>query len=435
MDHQGAAHVSDTTDEQDRRFASIRQRLAASRDRDATLMVIGELRALAEEGHAEANVWLGNCYQFSMAVAADFEEAGRLYEIGRAAGSAAGAYRLGDLHAGALIPDADPVRARALFREAAQRGNHAGACQLAYLLTRGIGGEPAPAEATEVLERTAQDGSPRAMLALAERYARGDTVGADPGAAMHWAGRAAERNYPLAEEFYHQLAAAGHQLSPEVAPVSPDDAAHAPLVPTLETYNEAPRIQGVRDLLGVADRAHMIAMAAPLIRPSRVVRPMATGPGAEARHPARSSGDMGFHRGFADITIRSYVQDAARVAGREASHGEPLVILKYGAGDEYTPHFDFFDGDFSQELANGGQRTTTVLCYLNHVARGGSTEFPVLGVDVPPLPGTGVIFDNVDADGVPDKRSLHAGRPVIEGWKWMATLWFRQDEVPYGSAA
>jgi hypothetical protein len=37
-----------------------------------------------------------------------------------------------------------------------------------------------------------------------------------------------------------------------------------------------------------------------------------------------------------------------------------------------------------------------------------------------------VIFDNLAPDGQPDPRTLHAGLPVREGEKWLATLWLRE---------
>jgi prolyl 4-hydroxylase len=40
-----------------------------------------------------------------------------------------------------------------------------------------------------------------------------------------------------------------------------------------------------------------------------------------------------------------------------------------------------------------------------------------------------LMFENVAADGRPDRRSRHAGRPVLSGTKWLATRWIRS--APY----
>ena len=57
---------------------------------------------------------------------------------------------------------------------------------------------------------------------------------------------------------------------------------------------------------------------------------------------------------------------------------------------------------------------------------GGGTDFPRHGVVVTPEVGTAVMFDNVLADGRPDEDTLHAGLPVLEGEKWVATKWLRE---------
>jgi prolyl 4-hydroxylase len=409
------------------RFERVRGALASTSDADLARRHFDELEALASDGHAEAMVWCGTCYQFGMVTTADVEAAHAWYRRGREAGAAAAAFRLGDLHAGGHIADADLATARELFREA-MRGDHlAAACQLAYLLDQGLGGEAAPAEATEILDRSAQAGSLQAQLALAERLARGDTVDRDPAAAMFWAGRAATQRYPLAADLYRQLGRDGAGPATSVPEIHADDARAGLLAPSSRELIADPQVSVISDLMSIAERAHLIRLAAPMIRPSRVVRQSGDEGGT---NPARSSGDMVFRGAFPDVVVRAYVRRVARLAGLPVSHCEPLVVLHYGVGDEYTPHFDFFDDRYTQELSRGGQRIRTVLGYLNTVTAGGATGFPMLGREVPAVGGAGLMFDNVSADGAPDTRSLHAGRPVEEGQKWTATLWFREHDFP-----
>ena len=54
------------------------------------------------------------------------------------------------------------------------------------------------------------------------------------------------------------------------------------------------------------------------------------------------------------------------------------------------------------------------------------TEFPELGIRVFPLPGSGVLFGNLTPEGQRHPLSLHAGLPVLQGEKWIATQWIRQ---------
>ena len=57
-----------------------------------------------------------------------------------------------------------------------------------------------------------------------------------------------------------------------------------------------------------------------------------------------------------------------------SDNGEPIQILRYENGQQYVPHFDFFQDPVN--VAAGGHRIATVLMYLSNVERGGETVFP-----------------------------------------------------------
>jgi prolyl 4-hydroxylase len=408
------------------RFERARDAIVAAGDTTIAKEQMAELEAIAEAGHAEAIIWCGVCYQFGMMVPSDVTAARHWFELGHASDIAAATFRLGDLHAGGHIQDADATTARSLFSRAIEGGNQVAACQLTFLMDHGIGGDVDRAEATAILDRSAREGFPAAQLALAERLSRGDTMATDPSAAMFWAGHAATKRYPLAADLYQSLAAAGHQPLSKVPELAIDGSLGEPLTTSTRELIDQPHVMSVSGLASISERAHLIRLAAPLIRPSRVVRSV----GGAAQDRARTSGDMICQDAFCDVVIQSLVQRIAGLAGLPPSRAEPLVVLRYGEGDEYTPHFDYFDGEYTDELANGGQRVRTALGYLNTVTEGGATGFPMLGLEVPARGGHGVIFDNVRDDGTPDSRSLHAGRPIVRGQKWTATLWFREEDFP-----
>ena len=72
-------------------------------------------------------------------------------------------------------------------------------------------------------------------------------------------------------------------------------------------------------------------------------------------------------------------------------------------------HFDAFDlsnDDGRRFASNGGQRTVTILVYLNDVERGGHTSFPALNLDVKPQKGMALIFFPATVDGLLDKYAL-----------------------------
>lgn len=121
-------------------------------------------------------------------------------------------------------------------------------------------------------------------------------------------------------------------------------------------------------------------------------------------------------------------QRLAGLLGVPVNHGEGLQILHYLPGQEYEPHFDWFDPEqpgFGTITALGGQRIASVVMYLNTPERGGGTAFPEIGLTVTARRGSAVYFAYEGGD----RSSLHAGLPVLRGEKWIATKWLR--ERPY----
>jgi prolyl 4-hydroxylase len=121
-------------------------------------------------------------------------------------------------------------------------------------------------------------------------------------------------------------------------------------------------------------------------------------------------------------------QRLAALLGVPVNHGEGLQILHYLPGQEYEPHFDWFDPEqpgYDAITAAGGQRIASVVMYLNTPALGGGTAFPEISLTVTARRGSAVYFAYESGD----LGSLHAGLPVRRGEKWIATKWLR--ERPY----
>jgi hypothetical protein len=72
----------------------------------------------------------------------------------------------------------------------------------------------------------------------------------------------------------------------------------------------------------------------------------------------------------------------------------------------------------------------TVLVYLNDELEGGETEFLRLGLSHRGRKGDALMFRNVDAQGRPDSRTLHAGRPPTQGEKWVLSVWILDRATP-----
>ncbi len=148
--------------------------------------------------------------------------------------------------------------------------------------------------------------------------------------------------------------------------------------------------------------------------------------GGEEENADRTSQGMFFQRGETALIDR-IEQRLARLLNWPVENGEGLQILRYGPGTEYKPHYDYFDPaapGTASIVRRGGQRVATVVMYLNDPTAGGATVFPDVQFECLPVRGNAVFFNYSRPD--PSSRSLHAGAPVLQGEKWIATKWLRE---------
>ncbi|MCP3734807.1 2OG-Fe(II) oxygenase [Sphingomonas sp. RP10(2022)] len=109
--------------------------------------------------------------------------------------------------------------------------------------------------------------------------------------------------------------------------------------------------------------------------------------------------------------------------------GEPIQGQRYAQGQEFKLHTDFFEANHPDTLTNAtrcGQRTWTAMIYLNEPEAGGETFFHYLDHDFVPQTGTMLCWNNRDAEGKANPFTLHQGKPVIAGTKYIVTKWFRE---------
>lgn len=173
---------------------------------------------------------------------------------------------------------------------------------------------------------------------------------------------------------------------------------------------------------------HLIRLAQSKLMPSLTVDPKT---GANIQIQDRSSWLTYLTLGQ-DAIVQDIEARIAQLVQLPADHGEGLQILRYQPGQEYKPHFDYFDPTLAgshKALAKGGQRVATALLYLSDVEAGGETYFPEINLKVTPGQGDLLLFYNLFANGQPDPKTLHASLPVITGEKWVSTKWIRQQ--PY----
>lgn len=155
---------------------------------------------------------------------------------------------------------------------------------------------------------------------------------------------------------------------------------------------------------------------------------VADGDGSMQLHVHRTSSGAMLQRGETELIIRVEVR-LAMLANWPVDRGEGMQVLRYEPGHEYRSHFDWFDADAAgprRHMERGGQRLGTFVLYLSDVEQGGGTTFPAVGLEVQPQKGGGVFFINTDATLAPDRRTLHAGSPVVKGVKFVANKWLRE---------
>lgn len=119
----------------------------------------------------------------------------------------------------------------------------------------------------------------------------------------------------------------------------------------------------------------------------------------------------------------------AAFTGLDPVYGEPIQGQRYAVGQEFKQHTDYFepDGvDFARYCTVAGNRTWTVMIYLNQPDAGGATRFKAIDKIVQPETGKLLAWNNRRADGTLNPATLHHGMKVRAGTKYVITKWFRE---------
>ena len=193
-----------------------------------------------------------------------------------------------------------------------------------------------------------------------------------------------------------------------------------PAYPGLRILNVQPPIFCVDNFLTDFECDFLIEHAQDSFGPAPVV-----GKGAGEVSPSRTSSTCYLAREDLPDVLRK----VSVLTGKPFEHCELPQVGRYFPSQQYLQHFDAFDlstEDGRRFALNGGQRTVTVLMYLNTVARGGATRFPALNIDVQPVRGLALVFFPATVDGFLDKMALHAAMPAIDT-KYVSQIWIRQS--------
>jgi prolyl 4-hydroxylase len=198
--------------------------------------------------------------------------------------------------------------------------------------------------------------------------------------------------------------------------------------------SENPKIYYVDEMLTTDECQHIIKEATPHLKLAGV-----------SVMPGQKGFEKGVYKGRTNRSawiekvhspqIHAIVQRIADQIGCDRDHFESLQVIHYEPGQEYKYHFDGYDfrekAKYQKFCGQRGNRLRTVLVYMNHVEEGGETGFnqaKPLGEVIKVTPETGrmIVFDNLLEDGSLNRRSRHAGLPIIKGEKWAFNLWLRE---------
>ena len=130
-----------------------------------------------------------------------------------------------------------------------------------------------------------------------------------------------------------------------------------------------------------------------------------------------------------DPVVAAVERKIAALTGLDPAHGEPVQGQRYAEGQEFKAHTDYFEpsgADFLRYCAVAGQRTWTVMIYLNEPSAGGATRFKTIGKTVQPETGKLLAWNNLKPDGSVNVNTLHHGMKVRSGTKYIVTKWYRE---------
>ena len=282
----------------------------------------------------------------------------------------------------------------------------------------------------------AKEGNCDAAYLLALLTASGFGVAQDLKAALEHLQRAAERGHQRAQA---ELAAlvGNWRLAREISSgKTPPQETWARLkaavdiaawlrVPAGRAFSTEPRIAAVKDFISAPACDWLIGLGRPHLKQADIFD-SATGELVLDGRRSNNAAPLKIDR--IDVVLAFVRARIAALAELPVLALEDSQILHYEVGQQFNPHYDFFDVKFpalAREVERRGQRALTLLIYLNDNYEGGDTAFPVLGRAFKGRKGDALIFWNLGEDGAPDYRTQHTGTAPTRGEKWLFSQWIR----------
>lgn len=268
----------------------------------------------------------------------------------------------------------------------------------------------------------------RARALLRSAMERGHADAALFEMAMMASGFGGDPDWPGALALLHRWSERDDNARRQEELLSAMDLTHAgmPRVPPEAIcVAKSPDIYRVGGFATPAECEHLARSVMDILTPSVVYDPHT---GEQRRHPIRRSSGAVVGPTREDLVVNALARRIAAVTRTDWRAAEPFQVLHYGPGEEYRLHHDTVAND-------PNPRAYTAILYLNGGFIGGETYFPANRFAAIPRVGDLVFFHNLNEAGEADPRAAHAGMPLREGTKWIATRWIRQHPLDLATMA
>ena len=312
------------------------------------------------------------------------------------------------------------------LQKAASAGHAMSANYLGVRLLSGQAAPYAPAQGAQLTFQAAEAGNAEACARAAVLNALGVGRPANWREALEWLRRAVKGRHPGAADQLEALKAEA-AFHGQTGALDLDSM----IIATPHSLAvESPRIWLIERFCSPDVCAWIRARAAVKLEPARTYDARA---GGRSVNDMRTNTGTGFGIWNSDLVLALTRSRIAEATGIPFAMFEPVNVLHYDPGQKFDLHYDYIDPEvshFAEDLALRGPRTATALVYLSDDYEAGDTDFPEIGYSFKGDLGDLLVFFNVDEQGKPDPRTLHAGTPPTRGEKWVLSQWIRDKAQP-----
>jgi TPR repeat protein len=166
---------------------------------EANRKLFAEIKEFAEKGNAQAQYYLGDCYNLGVGVVTNRTAAVKWWRKAAEQGYVSAQYNVGASYVSGDGVETNLAEAAKWFRKAADQGHAEAQFNVGISYAKGVGVTKDRVEAVKWWQKSADQGYTEAQFNVGEAYASGDGVETNLAEAAKWFRKAAEQNHALAQ--------------------------------------------------------------------------------------------------------------------------------------------------------------------------------------------------------------------------------------------